>query len=227
VSTLAPTLQAYITERLIRQRQASSNTVAAYRDSFKLLLVFAQRRTGKPPSKLEVADLDAPLIGAFLDHLESERGNSIRTRNARLAAIHSLFRYAALRHPEDAAVIQRVLAMPPKRFESAIVTYFTEDEIDALIAATEQGTWTARTRQGDTGPRLSNRPASKRTHRLDGRRCPPRNRCAHQLPGQRPQTADHTDYHQHRKTARSLDGRACWPTRRSALPHSARHPAKP
>jgi integrase/recombinase XerD len=144
VTTFAPTLQAYITERLIRQRQASPHTVAAYRDAFKLLLVFAQRRTGKPPSKLEVADLDAPLIGAFLEHLESERGNSIRTRNARLAAIHSLFRYAALRHPEDAAVIQRVLAMPPKRFESAIVTYFTEDEIDALLAAADQRTWTAR-----------------------------------------------------------------------------------
>lgn len=115
MTTLAPTLQAYMTERLIRQRQASPHTVAAYRDAFKLLLIFAQRRTGKHPSKLEVADLDAPLIGAFLEHLEIERGNSIRTRNARLAAIHSLFRYASLHHPEDAAVIQRVLAMPPKR----------------------------------------------------------------------------------------------------------------
>jgi len=144
VTTLAPTLQAYITEHLICQRQASPHTVAAYRDAFKLLLVFAQRRTGKPPSKLEVADLDAPLIGAFLEHLETERGNSVRTRNARLAAIHSLFRYAALRHPEDAAIIQRVLAMPPKRFDSSVVTYFTEDEIDALLAAADQGTWTGR-----------------------------------------------------------------------------------
>jgi integrase/recombinase XerD len=144
VSSLAPTLQSYMTEHLIRQRQASPHTVAAYRDAFKLLLVFAQRRTGKPPSKLEVADLDAPLIGAFLEHLERERGNSIRTRNARLAAIHSLFRYAALRHPEDAAVIQRVLAMPAKRFETSVVTYFTDDEIDALLAATDQGTWTGR-----------------------------------------------------------------------------------
>ena len=144
MTTLAPTLQAYITDRLIRQRQASPHTVAAYRDAFKLLLVFAQRTTGKPPSKLEVADLDAPLIGAFLEHLEIERGNSVRTRNARLAAIHSLFRYAALRHPEDAAVIQRVLAIPPKRFDSTVVTYFTEDEIDALLAAADQATWTGR-----------------------------------------------------------------------------------
>ena len=144
MTTLAPTLQAYITERLIRQRQASPHTVGAYRDAFKLLLVFAQQRTGKPPSKLEFADLDAPLIGAFLEHLEAERGNSTRTRNARLAAIHSLFRYAALRHPEDAAVIQRVLAMPPKRFDCSVITYLTEEEIDALLDATDQGTWTGR-----------------------------------------------------------------------------------
>ena len=144
MSTLAPTLQAYFTDRLIRQRQASPHTVAAYRDAFKLLLVFAQRQTGKPPSQLDVSDLDVPLIGAFLDHLEVERGNSIRTRNARLAAIHSLFRYAALRHPEDAAVIGRVLAMPPKLFDTTVVTYFTEDEIEALLAATDQHTWTGR-----------------------------------------------------------------------------------
>lgn len=144
MSTLAPTLQAYMTEQLIRQRQASPHTVAAYRDAFKLLLAFAQRRTGKPPSRLEVADLDAPLIGAFLEHLETERGNSARTRNARLAAIHSLFRYAALRHPEDAAVIQRVLAIPAKRFGSSVVTYFTEEEIEALLAAVDRGTWTGR-----------------------------------------------------------------------------------
>ena len=144
MSTLAPTLQAYFTDRLIRQRQASPHTVSAYRDAFKLLLVFAQQQTGKLPSQLDVSDLDAPLIGAFLDHLEVERGNSVRTRNARLAAIHSLFTYAALRHPEDAAVIQRVLAMPPKLFDTTVVTYFTEDEIDALLAATDQQTWTGR-----------------------------------------------------------------------------------
>jgi site-specific recombinase XerD len=144
VTTLAPTLQAFMTEHLARQRQASPHTVAAYRDAFKLLLVFAQERTGKAPSKLALADLDAPLIGAFLEHLETGRGNCARTRNARLAAVHSLFRFAALRHPEDAAVIQRVLAMPAKRFESSVVTYFTEDEIDALLGATDQGTWTGR-----------------------------------------------------------------------------------
>jgi site-specific recombinase XerD len=144
MSALAPTLQAFFTDRLARQRQASGHTIAAYRDAVKLLLVFAVEQTGKPPSRLDIADLDAPLIGAFLNQLETGRGNSARTRNARLAAIHSLFRYAALRHPEVAAVIARVLAIPPKRFDKALITYLTEQEITALLAAPDQATWTGR-----------------------------------------------------------------------------------
>ncbi len=144
MSTLAPTLQAFFTDRLARQRQASGHTIAAYRDALKLLLVFAGQQTGKPASRLDIADLDAPLIGAFLNQLETSRGNSARTRNARLAAIHSLFRYAALRHPEHAAVIARVLAIPPKRFGKALITYLTEQEITALLAAPDHTTWTGR-----------------------------------------------------------------------------------
>jgi integrase/recombinase XerD len=144
MSSLAPVLEAFFTERLITQRRASPNTVAAYRDTFRLLLGFAQRDMGKAPSQLELADLDAPLIGAFLDYLEHERGNSIRTRNARLVAIHSLFRYAALREPADAAVIQRVLAIPQKRFEKAVVSFLTRDEIEALLGAPDQATWIGR-----------------------------------------------------------------------------------
>jgi site-specific recombinase XerD len=144
VSTLAPTLQAFFADRLARQRQASDHTIAAYRDTWRLLLVFTQQRTGKAPSAVNLADLDAPLIGAFLNHLETDRGNSARTRNARLAAIHSLFRYAALRHPDDAAVIQRVLAIPPKIFTRALINYLTEDEITALLAAPDRNTWTGR-----------------------------------------------------------------------------------
>jgi site-specific recombinase XerD len=113
MSALATTLQAFFTDRLVRQRQVSPNTVQAYRDTLRLLLVFASERHGKAPGKLDIDDLDAPLIGAFLDHLERERQNGVRTRNARLAAIRSLFRYAALRHPEHAATIERVLAIPP------------------------------------------------------------------------------------------------------------------
>jgi integrase/recombinase XerD len=144
MSTLAPTLQAYFTDRLARQRQASPHTIAAYRDTFKLLLGFACTHTGKAPSRLDVADLDATLIGTFLDHLEHQRGNSVRTRNARLAAIHSLFRFAALAHPQDAAVIQRVLAIPPKRYDQTLITYLTPPETDALLAAPDQATWTGR-----------------------------------------------------------------------------------
>ena len=144
MSTLAPTLQAFFTDRLARQRQASGHTIAAYRDALKLLLAFAAQHTGTAPSQLEIADLDAALIGAFLDHLEHQRGNSVRTRNARLAAVHSLFRFAALHHPQDAAVIQRVLAIPPKRFDQTLITYLTPPETNALLAAPDQATWTGR-----------------------------------------------------------------------------------
>ena len=118
--------------------------MASYRDAFKLLLAFAAQQTGRPPSRLQLEDLDAQLIGAFLDHLETERGNAVRTRNARLAALHSMFRFAALRHPEHAALIARVLAIPPKRTERAIVQFLTEDEIDALLASPDRSRWIGR-----------------------------------------------------------------------------------
>lgn len=141
---LATTLQAFFTDRLVRQRQVSPNTLAAYRDAVRLFLVFAAERLRKEPSKLAFDDLDAPLVGAFLDHLEKKRENGVRTRNARLAAIRSLFRYAALRHPEQAALIERVLAIPPKRFERKLVTFLTEPEVAALLAATDRTTRTGR-----------------------------------------------------------------------------------
>jgi integrase/recombinase XerD len=144
MSLLAPTLQAFFTDRLVGQRQASAHTIAAYRDTVRLLLAFAAQHTGKPPSDLDVDDLQAPLIGAFLDHLEHERGNTIRTRNTRLAAIRSLFRYAALRHPEHAATIQRVLAIPAKRHDQALVTFLTDHELQALLDAPDQSTWIGR-----------------------------------------------------------------------------------
>jgi integrase/recombinase XerD len=144
MTALAPTLQAFFTDRLIRQRQASPHTITAYRNTLRLLIVFTAQHTGKAPGRLDVADLDAPLIAAFLDHLEHDRGNSTRTRNARLAAIHSLFRFAALRHPEHAADIDRVLAIPSKRADRALVTYLTEPELDALLASPDRGTWTGR-----------------------------------------------------------------------------------
>jgi integrase/recombinase XerD len=144
MTAIAPTLQAFFTDRLALQRQASGHTIAAYRDAIKMLIVFAAQQSGKAPSRLDIADLDAPLVGAFLNHLETGRGNRARTRNARLAAIHSLFQYAALRHPEHAAIIARVLAIPPKRYDKALITYLTEEEITALLAAPDLTAWTGR-----------------------------------------------------------------------------------
>jgi integrase/recombinase XerD len=144
MTLLAPTLQAFFTQRLIGQRQASPNTVASYRDTFRLLLTFAETRTGRSPSRLQLEDLDAALIVAFLEHLETERGNSARTRNARLAAVHSLFRFAALAHPEHAALIARVLAIQPKRADRTVVTFLADPEIDALLAAPDRTSWLGR-----------------------------------------------------------------------------------
>ena len=144
MTALAPTMERFFTERLITQRRASSNTIASYRDTFRLLLTFAQQHTGKPPSTLDLADLDAVLIGRFLDHLEHVRHNSARTRNNRLAAIHSLFNYASFWHPEHAEVIQRVMAIPTKRVDRQLVSFLTEPETAALIAAPDQTTWVGR-----------------------------------------------------------------------------------
>jgi site-specific recombinase XerD len=144
MSALAPTVQAFFTQRLIKERNASPHTIAAYRDTIRLLLRFAATRCGQEPSMLDIADLDADTVAAFLDHLQTDRGNSARTRNARLAAIHSLYRYAALRHPEHAQDIQRVLSIPPKRTDRALVTFLDQHEIDALLAAPDRTTWTGR-----------------------------------------------------------------------------------
>jgi site-specific recombinase XerD len=137
---LAALLQAFFTERLIAQRNVSPHTVAGYRDCFRLLLQFAGQRLHKPPSKLAVEDLDAPFIGAFLHHLESERGNGARTRNARLAAIHSFFRFVALSEPAHALICQRVLSIPSKRHERGPVSYLKSEEIEAMIAAPDPST---------------------------------------------------------------------------------------
>jgi site-specific recombinase XerD len=144
VSAVAPILEAFFTERLMTQRHASPHTVAAYRDTFKLLLGFVWQTSGIHPAQLDLSDLDAPTIGAFLQHLETSRNNSVATRNARLAAVHSLFRYAALHAPEHAALIQRVLAIPARRFDRNLVDFLTREEIDALLAAPDRSTWTGR-----------------------------------------------------------------------------------
>ena len=144
MTAVAPTLESWFTDRLGRQRQVSPRTIASYRDTLRLLMCFMQARTGKAPSSLGWDDLDEEAISAFLDHLETERHNGPRTRNLRLTAIRSLFRYAALRHPEHAAVIQRVLAIPAKRFAKATVNFLSAEEAAALIDAPDQQRWEGR-----------------------------------------------------------------------------------
>jgi integrase/recombinase XerD len=143
-TTLAGLLQGFFTDRLIGQRRVSPHTVASYRDTFRLLLRFTQTRLKKEPSKLGLAEIDPPLLTAFLDDLEKERGNSARSRNTRLAAIHSFFRYVALEEPEHAAQAQRVLAIPCKRYTRRPIDYLTSAEVEALLQAPDQKTWGGR-----------------------------------------------------------------------------------
>lgn len=142
--TLSALAESFFTDRLMRQRQASPHTLASYRDTFCLLLRFAKRRLGKEPGDLTVEDLDAELIAAFLDHLEKDRGNSARTRNQRLAAIHSFFRYASFKAPECSALIHRVLEIPSKRHSRPVIDFLSVPEIHALLAAPDRSTWVGR-----------------------------------------------------------------------------------
>ena len=140
-----PTLLAmFFTDRLLRQRRASQHTVASYRDSFRLLVQYAQNQLHKAPSQLAMEDLDTPFLGDFLDYLEKQRGNSVRTRNVRLAAIHSFFRFVALQEPQHSALAQRVLAMPSKRHTRRPVAFLQRREVAALLIAPDRATWAGR-----------------------------------------------------------------------------------
>jgi site-specific recombinase XerD len=143
-TSLAPLLERFFTQRLMQQRQASPHTISSYRDTFRLLLKFAQQRLHTPPALLTFESVDAPLIVAFLDHLEKHRGLSARSRNLRLTAIHSFFRYAAFEVPDHAARIQRVLAIPSKRFTRRQVHFLNRSEVEALLASPNQRTWFGR-----------------------------------------------------------------------------------
>lgn len=141
---LAVLLESFFTDRLMRQRRASPHTIASYRDTFRLLLRFTQRRLGKSPSQLALDDLDAPLIGVFLDELQNARSNGPRTRNVRLAAIRSFFHYVSLEEPAHSALIQRVLAMPNQRCDRKPIAFLTPTEVDALLAAPDGASWSGR-----------------------------------------------------------------------------------
>ena len=142
--SFAGVLTRFFTQRLMQQRHASPHTVGSYRDTFRLLLRFATARTGKAPSKLAWQDIDAPLISAYLDDMQDSRGIKARSRNLRLTAIRSLFKYAAFELPEHAQQIQRVLAIPSKRCTQLQIGYLSRVEVDALLAAPDQGTWAGR-----------------------------------------------------------------------------------
>lgn len=143
-TSLAPLLERFFTQRLMKQRQVSPHTISSYRDTFRLLLKFAQRRLHKLPSRLSFEEIDAPLIVAFLDHLEKHRRLSARSRNLRLTAIRSFFRYASFEAPAHSAQIQRVLAIPSKRFTRTLVRFLSQPEVDALLAAPDQRSWFGR-----------------------------------------------------------------------------------
>jgi site-specific recombinase XerD len=167
-ASFAALLERFFTQRLMQQRQASPHTISSYRDTFRQFLKFVQQRLHKPPSRLSLEEIDAPLIVAFLDDLEKYRRVSIRSRNLRLTAIHSFFRYVAFEAPEHSAQIQRVLAIPSKRFTRNLVSFLARAEVDALLAAPDQRTWSGRRDHAfllvavQTGLRLSEMTGLKR-----------------------------------------------------------------
>jgi integrase len=227
MTALAPALQAYFTERLITQRSSSPETIAAYRDALRLLLRFAQERTGKQPFELDIDDLDAPLIGAFLEHLKEDRGNSPRTRNARLGAIHSFYRFAALEHPEHAHTIGRVTAIPTKRYERNKVSYLDRDEIAALLAAPDKRTWLGRRDHAllalmiQTGVRVSELTGLRvgDLHLGSGSHI--------RVLGKGRKRARHDPDRRDRQGPARVDQRTPRPARRAAVPNPARRAAKP
>lgn len=168
LTSFAALLERFFTQRLMQQRQASPHTISSYRDTFRQFLKFVHKRLRKPPSRLSFEEIDAPLIAAFLDDLEQRQGISVRSRNLRLTAIHSFFRYAAFEAPAHSAQIQRVLAIPSKRYTRTLVPFLTRAEVDALLAAPDQRTWFGRRDHAfllvavQTGLRLSEMTGLKR-----------------------------------------------------------------
>ena len=173
-TSLAPLLERFFTQRLMQQRQASPHTIGSYRDTFRQFLVFAQQRLNRQPSNLDFEQIDGPLVADFLEELETQRGLSIRSRNLRLAAIHSFFRYTAFELPSHAAQIQRVLAIPSKRFTRKQVGFLSRGEVDALLVAPDRRTWSGRRDHAfiltavQTGLRVSEMTGLKREDLLAG-----------------------------------------------------------
>jgi integrase/recombinase XerD len=142
--SIAPYVQAFLADYLCQQRRLSPQTIISCRDTFRLFLTFLRDHTGIEPSAVRLADLDAPVVLRFLNYLEQDRGNSVRSRNIRLSAIRSFFRLVALRDPDSLGIVTRVLAIPMKREDQKLIGYLTRPEIQALLAAPEQSTWVGR-----------------------------------------------------------------------------------
>lgn len=196
MTLVAPTLQAWFIDRLTRQLQASPRTIGSYRDTLRLLLGFVQQSTGKAPSTLDWSDLDEDLISRFLDHLETQRSNTAKTRNLRLTAIRSLFKYAALKHPEHAETIARVLAIPPKRHQQRTITFLTAPEATALIHAPDPARWEGRRDRTLLTLAIHAGLQSLRAHQPGLRRHHARHRRARPLPPhQRPKTTSRPAHH--------------------------------
>ena len=161
LSDFSSLCQSFFSKRLISQRRASPHTISAYAHTFRLLVAYAQKRLKIPPSELSLAQLDAPFLAGFLDDLESNRSNSVRSRNARLASLRAFYHYAALEAPQHASVIQRVLAIPYKRFTRRLVSYLTRPEVEAILSSVDKSTWLGRRNHAllllavQTGLRLS------------------------------------------------------------------------
>jgi len=161
VSDFSQLCESFFSKRLIAQRKASPHTISAYAQTFRLLVAYAQKRLGTPPSQLSLAQLDAPFLAGFLDELESKRSNSARSRNARLASLRAFYRYAALEVPQHAGLIQRVLAIPYKRVTRRLVSYLSRPEVEAILASVDKSTWLGRRNHAmfllavQTGLRLS------------------------------------------------------------------------
>jgi integrase len=191
MSMLAPSLQAFFVTRLGTERDVSPHTVDSYRHTFRLLLTYAKQRTGKAPSELELGDLDAALVSSFLEHLEHDRGCGVGTRNTRLAAVHSFFRFASYRHPEHAATIQQVLAIPQKKTERRPRSFLTTVEMEALLAAPEPQHLERATRPHDAGARLADRTSALGADRAAMPGCRARRRSACEVSWQRPKAPGH------------------------------------
>jgi len=184
-------IQRFFTDRLCTQLEASRHTVAGYRDTFRLLLRYASARRNKPPVNLTVEDIDADLVADFLAHTETARGNSARSRNTRLAAIRSFFRFVAMTDPTWLLHCQRILAMPNKRYVKRSVTFLDAEEMAALLAAPDRATWVGR-RSCSAAACGPDRPAGFRTGRPHAGRCRAGDRRAHPLHGQGPEGACHS-----------------------------------